>query len=68
MQGMIPIKWPSLILTDSPEFPRRLTIAGMVRMCRNEAKVTNKKFDGNCIQGTCPIQIVCCYPNTIFLS
>ena len=44
---MIAINWPLLILTDSPEFPRKLTIAGMVKMCGNEAKVTNKRFDGN---------------------
>ena len=44
---MITINWPLLILTDSPEFARKLTIAGMVKMCRNEAKVTNKSFDGN---------------------
>ena len=44
---MIAIKWPLLILTDSAEFPRKLTIAGMVRMFGNEAKVTNKKSDGN---------------------
>ena len=47
MQSMTAINWPLLILTDSPEFPRKLTIAGMVRMCGNEAKVTNKRFDGN---------------------
>ena len=61
---MTAINWPLLILTDSPEFPRKLTIAGMVRMCGNEAKVTNKKFDGNWetrIQGTWPIQILSCY-------
>ena len=44
---MIAINWPLLILTDSPEFPRKLTIAGMVKMCGNEAKVTNRRFDGN---------------------
>ena len=44
---MTAINWPLLILTDSPEFPRKLTIAGMVKMCGNEAKVTNKRFDGN---------------------
>ena len=44
---MIAINWPSLILTDSPEFPGKLTIAGMVKMCGNEDKVTNKMFDGN---------------------
>ena len=44
---MIAINWPLLILTDSPEFPRKLTVAGMVKMCGNEAKVTNKRFDGN---------------------
>ena len=47
MQSMTAINWPLLILTDSPEFPRKLTIAGMVRMCGNEAKVTNKRFNGN---------------------
>ena len=47
MQSMIAINWPMLILTDSPEFPRKLTTAGMVKMCGNEAKVTNKRFDGN---------------------
>ena len=44
---MIPINWPLLILTDSPGFPRNLTIVGMVKMCGNEAKVTNKRFGGN---------------------
>ena len=44
---MIAINWPLLILTDSPEFPRKLTIAGMVRMCGIGTKVTNKRFDGN---------------------
>ena len=66
---MTEINWPLLTLTDSPEFPRKLTIAGVVRMCGNEAKVTNKKFDGNWetrIQGACPIQILSCYPNIIF--
>ena len=69
MQSMTAINWPLLILTDSPEFPKKLTIAGMVRMCGNEAKVTNKRFDGNWetrLQGTCPIQILSCYPNIIF--
>ena len=41
---MTVINWPLLILTDSPEFPKKLTIAGMVRMCGNEAKVTNKRL------------------------
>ena len=44
---MIAINWPLLILTDSPEFSRKLTTAGMVKICRNEAMVTNKRFDGN---------------------
>ena len=44
---MIAINWPLLILTDSSEFPRKLTIAGMVKMCGNEGRVTNKRFDGN---------------------
>ena len=44
---MIAINWSLLILTDSPEFSRKLTIAGMVKMCGNEDKVTNKRFDGN---------------------
>ena len=43
---MIAINWPLLILTDSPEFPRKLTIAWIVKMCGNEAIVTNKRFDG----------------------
>ena len=47
MQSMIAINWPLLILTDSPKFPRKLTIAGMDKMCVNNAKVTNKRFDGN---------------------
>ena len=71
MQSMTVINWPLLILTDSSEFPKKLTIAGMVRMFGNEAKVTNKRFDGNwetCIPGTCPIQIPSCYPNITFLS
>ena len=55
---MIATDWHLLILTDSPEFPGKLTIAAMVKMCGNEGKVTDKKFDGNwesCIQGTFPI-------------
>ena len=59
VHSMIAINWPLLILTDSPEFPRKLTIAGMVNMCGNEDKVTNKKFDGNWGNFSC-------YPNTIF--
>ena len=47
VQSMTAINWPLLILTDSSEFPRSLTIAGIVKMCGNEAKVTNKRFDGN---------------------
>ena len=47
VQSMIAINWPLLILADSPEFPRKLTIAGMVKMCENEAKVTKKRLDGN---------------------
>ena len=41
---MIVINWPLSILTDSPEFPRKLTVAGMVRMCGNETKVAYKRF------------------------
>ena len=44
---MIAINWSLLILTDPPGFPGKLTIAGMVKMCGNEAKVTNKRFVGN---------------------
>ena len=44
---MIAINWPLLILTDSPEFPRKLTIAGMVKTLGNGSKVTNRRFDGN---------------------
>ena len=44
---MIEINCPLLILTDSLEFLRRLNIAGMVEMCGNEAKVTNRRLDGN---------------------
>ena len=47
MQSTTAINWPLLILTNSPEFLRKLTLAGMVTMCGNEAKVTNKRFDGN---------------------
>ena len=64
---MIAINWPLFILPDSPEFPRKLTVARMVKMCENEAKVTNRSFDGNgetCIH---PIQIFFCHLNTIFL-
>ena len=39
---MIAINSPLLILTDSPEFPRKLTIAGMVKICENGAKIANK--------------------------
>ena len=45
VQNMIAINWHLLILTDSPEFPGKLTIAGMVKMCGSEGKVTNKRFD-----------------------
>ena len=66
---MITINWPLLILTDSPEFPRKITIAGMVKMCENEVKVTNKglmKIGETCIQRTCPFKyFLACYPNTI---
>ena len=37
VQSIIAINWPLLILADSPELPRKLTIAGMVKMCENEA-------------------------------
>ena len=59
VQSMIAINWPLLILTDSSEFPRKLAIAGMVKMCKNEAKVINKglmEIGETCIQKTCPIQ------------
>ena len=39
------INSPFSILTDSPEFLRKLTIVGVVKMCGNEAKVTNGRFD-----------------------
>ena len=39
---MIAINWSLLILADSPAFPRKLTVAGMVKMCENEAKVSSK--------------------------
>ena len=58
MQSMIAINWPFLILTDLPEFPRKLPIAGMVKMCDNEAKVANKglmEIEETCTQRTCPI-------------
>ena len=58
VQSMIAINWPLLILTDSPEFPRELTIAEMIKMCENEANVTNKgliEIVKTCIQMTCPI-------------
>ena len=66
---MIAINWPLLILTDSPEFPRKLTVAGMVKTCGNEAKITNRRFDGNwgnLYTRDLPIQIFSCHPNTIF--
>ena len=55
---MVAINWPLLILTDSPEFPRKLTIAAMVKMCENEAKVTKKdlmEIGKTYIQKTGPI-------------
>ena len=58
VQSMIAINWPLLILTDSLEFPRKLTIAGMVKMCENEAKVANKglmEIGETLTQRTCPI-------------
>ena len=68
---MTAINWPLLILTDSPEFPRKLTTAGMVKMCGNEAKVTNRnlmEIGETCIQGTCPIQIYLAIRMASFLS
>ena len=64
MQSMITINWPLLILADSPEFPRKLTITGMVKMCRNEDTLTSKRLmeiGETCIDGTCPIQIFSCH-------
>ena len=58
VRSMIAINWPLLILTDCPEFPRKLTIAGMVKMCENKAKVANKglmEIGETCTQRTCPI-------------
>ena len=58
VQSMIAINWHLLILTDSPEFPRKLTIAGMVKMCKTEAKVANEGLMENgetCTQRICPI-------------
>ena len=52
----IAINWPLLILTDSPEFPRKLTIAGMVKMCENEAKVTNKGLKKLVYKGPAPFK------------
>ena len=55
---MIAINWPLFILTDSPKFPRKLTIAGMVKMCENEANVANKglmEIGETCTQMTCLI-------------
>ena len=42
VQSTIAINW--LFATDSPDFPRKLTEAGMVKMCGNDGKVTNKRF------------------------
>ena len=56
VQSMIAINWPLLILTESPEFPRKLTIAGMAEMCENEANVANKglmEIGETCTQRTC---------------
>ena len=66
VQSMIAIKWPLLILTDSPEFPRKLPIAEMVEMCGNKGKVTNKRFDGNWRNMYIWDLHNSCYPNTIF--
>ena len=58
VQSMIAINWPLLILADSPEFPRKLTIAEMVKMCENEAKAAKKglmEIGETCTQRTCPI-------------
>ena len=46
MQGMIAINWPLFISTD---LLSSLTIVRMVKMCGNEGKVTNKRFDANCM-------------------
>ena len=66
---MIAINWPLLILTDSSEFPGKLTIAGMVKMYGNETKVTNKRLDGNwgnAYTRDLPHSNIFFYPNTIF--
>ena len=58
VQSMITINWALLILTDSPELPRKLIIVGMVKMCENEAKVTKiglMELGETYIQRTCPI-------------
>ena len=47
VQSVIAINWLLLILTDSPEVPRKLTTAGIVKICRNEDTATSKRFDGN---------------------
>ena len=47
MQSKTAINLLLLILPDPPEFPRKLTIAGIVKMCGNEAMVISKRFDGN---------------------
>ena len=44
---MTAINWPLLILTDSLAFPRKLTAAGIVKMCGNEAIVISKRSEGN---------------------
>ena len=66
---MIAINWPLLILNDPPEFSGKLTIAGMVKMCENEAKLTNRRFYGNwgnLYTRDLPHLNISCHSNTIF--
>ena len=44
---MTAINLPLLILPDPPEFPGKLSIAGIVKMCGNETMINCKRFDGN---------------------
>ena len=46
MQSKIAINW-LLSICDSRELPRQLIVAGMIEKYENEAKVANRKFDGN---------------------
>ena len=58
MESMTAINWPLLILIDSPEFHRKLTIAEMGKMRPKLQTKGLMEIGETCIQGTSPIQIL----------